>query len=95
MSKYAKILGTKFYCDDLSQEITIKEYLKELLQRVWKEGESFSGKRPFGNSGWQADLYLPLIAAGFITGTVDEDGYLEDCDEKAGDELISEIISRL
>ena len=29
----------------------IGEYLKALLSAVWHEGESFSGKRPFGNSG--------------------------------------------
>lgn len=35
---------------------TVRDYLKALLLVVWREGESFSGKRPFGNSGWDNDL---------------------------------------
>ena len=30
---------------------TIRGYLGKILEKVWAEGESFSGKRPFGNSG--------------------------------------------
>lgn len=29
-----------------------KEYLRQLLIQVVKDGECFSVKRPFGNSGW-------------------------------------------
>jgi len=35
---------------------TVREYLKALLTALWDEGESFSGKRPLGNSGWEFDL---------------------------------------
>jgi hypothetical protein len=45
---------------------------------VWDEGESFSGKRPFGNSDWEYDLYVPLIQAGFIEGKLDADGYIDE-----------------
>lgn len=54
---------------------TIGGYLVELLATLWGSGEGFSGKRPFGNSGWEYDLYLPLIKAGLVRGTIDEDGY--------------------
>jgi len=72
-------------------EVTIREYLKTLLKMVWEEEESFSGKRPFGESGWQHDLYTPLALKGLIPATV-EDGYAEDIDFAAGDELILELI---
>lgn len=76
---------------------TVREYLITLLLEVWDEGEGFDGKRPFGNSGWEMDLILPLIAAGIIPGSLDEDGCLEDVDredEEYGMRLIrSAIIS--
>lgn len=43
---------------------TVKDYLKALLRALWDEGEGFSGKRPFGNSGWEGDLLDPLINQG-------------------------------
>lgn len=43
---------------------TVKDYLKALLIAVWDEGESFSGKRPFGNSGWDSDILDALVDAG-------------------------------
>lgn len=57
---------------------TIREYFRNLLLTLWHEGEGFSGKRPFGNSGWEHELYLPLVAAGLVDGAIDEDGYLDD-----------------
>jgi hypothetical protein len=73
----------------------IRGYLIALLVELWAKEEKFSGKRPFGNSGWPWDLYLPLVKAGFITGSLDEDGYLDDFDDGAGDELISGAIRAL
>lgn len=85
----------KFYCDDLGKEVTIKEYLKKLLKQLWLEGEGFSGKRPFGNSGWQYDLYKPLIQNNFVTGKLDEDGYIDTVDEVKADKIILKIIEGL
>jgi hypothetical protein len=68
---------------DAGDDLTVRDYLKTLLQTMWEEGEGFSGKRPFGNSGWEYDLYKPLIAAGFIKGKLDSDGYVETVDDKA------------
>jgi len=74
---------------------TIRDYLVALAAEVWNAGEGFSGKRPFGNSGWESDVYLPLVKAGVITGKIGEDGWLEDCDEEAGDKVIKDAIRRL
>jgi hypothetical protein len=45
-------------------DTTVKGYLKMLLKTVWIEGEGFSGKRPFGDSGWWEDLSDALIKVG-------------------------------
>lgn len=71
---------------------TIGDYLRALLLAVWTEGEGFSGKRPFGNSGWDSDLYIALVKAGIVDGKLDGDGYLEECDEDAANSLIMEAI---
>ncbi len=60
---------------DAGDDLTVRQYLHALLSTVWSEGECFSGKRPFGNSGWEHELYAPLAKAGFIDlGELDEDG---------------------
>lgn len=74
---------------------TIREYLCNLLLTLWDEGEGFSGKRPFGNSGWDYDLLEPLLKAGLIEGKFDENGYVDEMDEKAGNDLIRAAIRRL
>lgn len=81
--------------DNDSGADTIGGYLTALLAALWEEGEGFGGKRPFGNSGWQFDLYKPLVKAGYIAGTFDEDGYLDDCDDEAGDVVIAAAIAAL
>lgn len=50
---------------------TVGEYLTKLLTEVLVEGEGFSGKRPFGNSGWESELAYPLVKAGLIEGSID------------------------
>ena len=76
--------------------LTIKDYLKKLLEELWTYGESFSGKRPFGDSGWVRDLYNPLIGAGVIEGGIDEWGEIEgDFDEQQAWEVIMRVIKEL
>lgn len=72
---------------------TIGEYLCQLLAVLWREEQGFSGKRPFGNSGWQYDVYTALIDAGYLAGELDEDGYIEDVDQTAGDALVQTAIA--
>lgn len=72
---------------------TIRGYLAALLAELWRWGDGFSSKRPFGNSGWEHDLYGALAKQGYITGKFDEDGYLEEVDEDAGNRLIKAAIA--
>jgi hypothetical protein len=74
---------------------TVGEYLVRLLEELWTTGEGFSGKRPFGNSNWEWEVYEALVKARFVEGTLDEDGYLEDADSKKADALILEAIRTL
>lgn len=77
---------------------TIRDYLISLLSTLWHEGECFSGKRPFGNSGWQYDLYKPLIISGVIDGELDEEGgvdFLSGSERDKADELIGSLILKL
>lgn len=74
---------------------TIGDYLRCLLLTFWKEGESFSSKRPFGNSSWQDEVYLPLVKAGLVPGEVSDDGYLAGIDWRAADKLVIAIITKM
>lgn len=84
--------------DNDARATTIGGYLGSLLVELWRANEGFSGKRPFGNSGWQWDVYKALVKNGLAEGTVfDDDGYeeLEDFTyeaEQAADELIIQAI---
>lgn len=89
-----QILDTPMESND-AEATTIRGYLVELLHSVWTEREGFSGKRPFGNSGWSWDLYAALVAAGHVKGKTDADGYLEDVDERTADRLVSAAIKAL
>ncbi|WP_328344603.1 hypothetical protein [Micromonospora sp. NBC_00421] len=81
--------------DNDADAATVRDYLIELLAMVWEEEQGFNGKRPFGNSGWQSDLHLPLIIAGMVPGRLDEDGYIEHIDQQAADRLIAAAIREL
>lgn len=74
---------------------SVRGYLTALLTALWHHGEDFGSKRPFGNSGWQYDVYVPLMKAGYIGGKLDEDGDVEACDYRAGDRLIASAIVAL
>lgn len=89
-----QILATPMPDND-ADAATIRGYLAALLAVVWRENEAFSGKRPFGNSGWDMELYRALGEAGYIRWTVDEDGEVEDFDDETGDRLIASAIIAL
>lgn len=91
-----QVLKLKIENSAAGDNITIKDYLKELLWVLWKEDEGFSGKRPFGNSGWCYELYKPLVVAGLVDGEIcQEYGDLLDLDKLAADVLIFEAIKSL
>jgi hypothetical protein len=83
------------YCRDF-KDTKVVDWLYKLLQTLWDEEEGFSGRRPFGNSGWSLDLIYSLVDCGYIPGTTyrDEDGDLHDCtyDSHEADRLISDLI---
>lgn len=90
-----EILAVEFKSIGLSEKVTIKEYLKELLRTLWQQAETFSGKRPFGNSYWQHEVFEALVKHGYIAGKLDENGYIEEYDEDSADKLILELIDAL
>jgi hypothetical protein len=71
---------------------TLREFLGKLLVRVITDGDLL--KRPFGNSDWIFDIYKSMIVAGVLDGKIDEDGYVEEVDDKTADEMIVAAIQR-
>jgi hypothetical protein len=94
-----KVGSVEFYCDDLDETLTIKEWLKALLLELWVCEDGFSGKRPFGNSGWKSNIVAPLIQEGWLKGTyeLDKDGWVQDCDydKKEFEQLIIGLIKEM
>lgn len=74
---------------------TVRDYLIELVRVLWREEAGFDSKRPFGNSGWQYDLYGPMVKAGMVSGEFDGDGDVVGCDIEAADKLIDTAILAL
>lgn len=76
-----------------AQAATVREYLYKLLDSVWELGEGFDGKRPFGDSNWEFELYTVLGRAGLVPMTFDADGYIETFDaEDEANHLIHRAI---
>lgn len=92
---YDEILDYEWHFQD-ARTNSIRGYLEQLLSTLWADGESFSGKRPFGNSGWDYDLYLPLLVMGAVGGEWDEDddGYpfIVSVDEIEANRLVFKLI---
>ena len=51
---------------DAGDNLTCRQYLCALLAQLWSERAGFSGKRPFGNSGWEHDILDALHEAGSV-----------------------------
>lgn len=78
-----------------SGAVSIRDYFRRLLTELWNEEAGFSGKRPFGNSGWQIDLQVALIKAGAPFGAVDEDGCFAEDGVEDFDAFILRCIKKL
>ncbi len=91
----AEILELPLEDGNDSGATTVRGYLVALLGEVWKYTEGFSGKRPFGNSGWEYDLYAALGRGGAVPITFDEYGDVEDVDTRKCDQLIASAIREL
>lgn len=70
-------LDLEFYANDRDQRMTFRQYFHDLLETLYEEDEGFSGKRPFGNSGWDYSLRLGLVNIGAVVGDY-EDGPDDD-----------------
>ncbi len=89
----SKALNYYFNCDvSRNKPITIREYLELLLLTLWDDQEGFSGKRPFGNSGWEYDLYQPLVKGGFIDGELDSEGYIYKINKVEAHAFVRDLI---
>jgi hypothetical protein len=71
-----EILDKKYHFNDAGAN-SLREYFKNLAYMVWQEEEGFSGKRPFGNSGWQYDVYKCLKEFGIVSEEQMQRGYRE------------------
>jgi hypothetical protein len=89
-----QVLDVAIEGDD-SGATTIRGYLVALAAAVWDEVDGFSGKRPFGNSGWTWDVHAALAKAGLIEGRFDEYGGLDHADTEKGDALIRSALRAL
>jgi hypothetical protein len=89
-----KALDFEFQDMDIGKT-TPRKYLKALLFRLYDREEGFSGKRPFGNSGWRGNLAEPLIVCGVIEGLADEDGWYEPKSRHEYDNALKTLIAAL
>lgn len=90
--KAQEVLRCKMVRNDAGAS-TIRGYLVTLAFTVFDEGEGFSGKRPFGNSGWEHELYESLVKGKLLQGTVDDGEY--EFDEPTARTLIFAAIKEL
>lgn len=91
MTNYDAILATPL--TSVRNVHTVKDFLERLLLTLWTEEENFSGKRPFGDSGWKQDIVIALIKAKLIDGELDEDGYIENYDRHEFEKLMKNLIA--
>jgi hypothetical protein len=89
------ILNLTMAHDNQAGARTVRDYLKALLIELWDQGEGFSGKRPFGNGGWEYDLYYVLVSEGFVSGRIDAYGDVVDVDTIHAGRLIDQAIKSL
>jgi len=90
MINYDKILASPY-----DETTSIKQQLQKLLKKVMKEQECFSGKRPFGDGCYYFEIYAALAKAGVTFIMLDEDGYVNDLDDKKTTNLIDELIDHI
>lgn len=79
---------------------TVREFFAKCLIMLWEEGEGFSGKRPFGDSGWENRVLFSIAKYRNVPGEdgaplVDEDGYFNSIDPDAEEEILDELQAAL
>lgn len=93
-AQVAAALETRFLSNDLHKRVSLRQYFKAQLSALWRESDSFSGKRPLGNSGWDWEIAIVLIKHGFIKGEFDRNGDLESYPAEA-DAFIAACIAAM
>lgn len=79
-------------------EMTLREYFRQCLMELWREGDRFSGKRPLGYSNWEFDIYAALVRDGWVMGSQGYDGELvifDNEERKKADLLIEYAIEAM
>jgi hypothetical protein len=92
VSIYDKALDLRFNHHDLG-DVSLREFYCNLLLKLWEDPYGFSGKKPYGNSGWDEPVYAALIKAGVMSGEFDSEGYIKRCDFDEGSEFVSKMIA--
>lgn len=77
-----RILELPLGTNDVDAE-TIGGYFVDLMQILWLEGETFSGKRPFGCSDWEVYVWEAIWDAGLA----------ERDDWAAAEKLVAEALA--
>lgn len=80
-------------CIDLEERIPVKQYLKQILQKMVENPTSFDSIAPFGLKDWKDQIYFAMVERNLIEGSFDMDGYLEEFDQRTADNLIQELIA--
>lgn len=88
----SKLLDLQMNNSCYSEGFTLRHFFLELLSTLWQEDERFSGKRPFGNSGWRYDVYAVLIRNGLIAGSLDSDNFVKEVDTVEADLFVTNNI---
>lgn len=83
----------RFFCTDLQKKVTIQEFFKIMLFKLWQNPDMFNGKRPFGNSGWEMDLEIALLDNYVIKGIKNKDGYWDKWDREEANKIISDYLN--
>jgi len=87
-----KILELPVMRHDLGDTLSMREYFERLFLKLWEENEGFNAKRPWGNSGWEYDVYVTLIKNKVIDGELDEDGYINKIDAVKANKFVADEI---
>lgn len=90
-----ELLDTMYDFRDVGY-VRIRDYLRELLTKVWVEESAFKGKWPWGNSGWQYQMQDALVKAGAVEGTYDKENDEYDCTEpEKAEQIIIGLIAEM
>ena len=91
---YPQLLSLPMGPND-AKALTVRRFLVSVMERVWENGDDFSGRRAFGHIGWRLPLYALLVSESLVTGTLRHDGSLDHCDQEADDAIIIGAIHSL